>query len=208
MDLWIYKQPKLEREYQQVILRDNNLSGIANDTDYYIVYIEYASSENGSRFDMIGVKWLSNAVSRRNRKSPSLAFIELKYGDGTMNGSAGIAKHFADMEKFIMSGKVEPLMLEAQTQFNQMVQLGLVNKIVCSIEIDTKARPEFIIVCANHKPASTILARELKLACEKYPYLQEMVDIKIATASYMGYGLYAEKMLGINEFIMSMGVLE
>ena len=46
MDTYFYKHPKLEREYQQLVLRENNCSSIANETDYYIADIEYTNSEN------------------------------------------------------------------------------------------------------------------------------------------------------------------
>ena len=53
MDKWFHEHPKYEREFQQIILRENNNSGkISRATDYYIVDIEYQDTENSSRFDM------------------------------------------------------------------------------------------------------------------------------------------------------------
>lgn len=201
MDYWLYKHPKLEREYQQIILRDNNFSSIANDTDYYITDIEYANSTNGSRFDLLGVKWLSTGPSRKKATETSLALMEFKYGDNALTGSSGILKHFADMGKFAKNGGISSLILETQTQFNQKIDLGLIKGIKKHIEINTQIKPEFIIICANHKPASTILIRELKNAHDSYPDLPNHFDIKIATASYVGYGLYADCMIDIDKFI-------
>ena len=202
MDLWFSeKRKKDEREIQQQILRENNLSSVANDTDYYIADIEYANRANGSRFDLIGIKWLSTSDSRKKCKSPNIAMMELKYGDSAIMGSAGIAKHFQDMDKFIKTGKLDNLILEAQTQFNQKVELGLISKINKNIQIDTEIKPEFIILCANHKPAKTALVRELKIAAEKHSELLSKVDVRIAKANCMGYGLYADHMISIQEFI-------
>ena len=52
-------------------------------------------------------------------KVPTLAIFEVKFGDGAMAGSAGIVKHFADIEKFIDDGKLPGLFDEVQTQYNQ-----------------------------------------------------------------------------------------
>lgn len=205
MDLWFYEHPKNERETQQLILRENNLSRIANDTDYYIADLEYANSENGSRFDLVGIKWLSTAANRKKCKSPNIAMMELKYGDSAMTGSAGIVKHFQDMEKFISTGKLGNLILEAQTQFNQKVELGLIDKIDKKIQIDTEIKPEFIILCANHKNASKVLVRELKIATGKYNELLSKIDVRIAMANCLGYGLYESNMTNIKDFINKNG---
>lgn len=204
MDYWFFNNPKLEREFQQLILRENNLEANSASTDYFIADIEYANSLNGSRFDMVGVKWLSSAASRKNEKSASLALLEVKYGDGAMTGSAGIVKHFCDIEKFIKSGNISSLYSEAEAQFNQKVSLGLINGIDTAISIDITKKPEFILICANHKPASSVLLRELKTACDKYPGLLSLVDVKIAFACNMGYGLYANKMVEVNEYLLNM----
>lgn len=46
MDWWFHKHPKYEREFQQVIARENNNHGkISNGTDYYIADIEFADGQ-------------------------------------------------------------------------------------------------------------------------------------------------------------------
>lgn len=77
------------------MLRENNNSSISNDTDYYIASNESSNTDNGSRFDLIGIKWASTGPARRNNlKDISLVLMEMKYGDGAHAGSAGIIKHF------------------------------------------------------------------------------------------------------------------
>lgn len=206
MDFSFYKNKKNnERETQQLIIRENNMSNVANDTDYYISDMEYANRSNGSRFDLIGIKWLSTAGSRKKCKSSNIAMMELKYGDSAMTGSAGIVKHFQDMDKFISTGKLNDLIIEVQTQFNQKVELGLVNKCNKKIQIDTTTNPEFIILCANHKNASKVLVRELRIATEKYNDLLYKIDVRIAIANCLGYGLYANNMINIEDFINENG---
>ena len=96
MDVWFVKNRKYEREFQQLVVRENNRHGaISHASDYYIVDIEYAYNVNVSdkktqaRFDMIAVKWLSKSNERQNPSAPTLAIIEMKYGDGALGGSAG-----------------------------------------------------------------------------------------------------------------------
>ena len=177
------------------------MSRVANDTDYYIADIEYANRANGSRFDLIGIKWVSTSASKRKYKSLNIALMELKYGDSAMNGSAGIVKHFQDMDKFVSAGKLNDLIIEVQIQFNQKLELGLISSINKQIQIDNEIKPEFIILCANHKPTHTALLRELKVATEKYNELLKNVDVRIAMANCLGYGLYEKNMVNIEDFI-------
>jgi len=204
MDLWFSEHPKLEREFQQLILRENNRGAIAGDTDYFIADIEYANNENGSRFDLLGVKWLSDAVNRRNPNNAALSFIEMKYGDNALIGSAGISKHIKDMNTFLSdSNKVNTIYVEMETIFNQKIQLGLVSDISKQININRGIKPEFIILIANHKPAKSVFIREVKqqINSSEYLELKDKADVKIAFASYMGYGLYADLIKPIENII-------
>ena len=201
MDRWFKKNPKIEREVQQMILRDNNTDKLANDTDYYISDIEYSNSENGSRFDIVALKWPSTSGSRKDRTKPSLSLIELKYGDDSLTKDAGIVKHFEDIEKFVNSPKYSDFIDEVEIQFNQLIELGLILKQDKPISINRKTTPEFVLILANHKAASTILNRELKNAMDKFPNIEQNIDVLIAQASFMGYGLYTEKMIKVSEYL-------
>lgn len=210
IDLWFHdnKRP-YEREFQQHVMRDNNINmttttskGTSNDTDYFVADIEYANTENGSRFDLIGIKWSSTGPARKNGKVTTLAIMEMKYGDGAMTGNAGIIKHFKDMDLFAQNGKLVMLAQEAETQFNQLYELGLVKGINKPIQIDMEnKKPEYLLLPANHKPASTVLKRELNEALRLYPDVAKNYSIQIAQSCYMGYGLYSEQMISIEEFL-------
>jgi len=202
MDLWFFEHQKSEREYQQLILRDNNQSIVAGDTDYFIADIEYANSENGSRFDLLAVKWLSTAVERKNPSKVNLSVMELKYGDGAIGGTAGIVKHFMDMEKFFKdSNKLTNLYNEVEVMFNQKLELGLIKGTSKAIKLDRNQKPEFILLLANHKPSKTLVQRELKKAIEEYGALLDLVTIRVATANCLGYGLYEDNMIEISDYL-------
>lgn len=200
MDVWFSKNPKAEREFQQLILRENNYGSISNDTDYYIADIEYANIENNSRFDMVAMKWLSTSKERKNPKDLKIAFIEVKYGDNALTGKAGIQEHIKDIYTFLNNEKND-IYQEVEKIINQKVSLDIINisKNVTLLE----NKPEFILLCANHKPAKTVLKRELQevIKSKEYEKLKEMCDLKIATASFMGYGLYDECMISFEDFI-------
>ena len=190
MDWWFHEHPKYEREFQQVIVRENNNHGkISNGTDYYIADIEFV--EGSSRFDMVGLKWLSNGAVRKNRSKLSLTLIEVKYGDGALKGSAGIDKHLEDFRAFLADKeKVKQFCEDMSVVFAQKCELGLVDG------QDTKPYefkispidPEVIFIFANHDPESTILSAAIEaIEPDKYPF-----PIMVVEASNMGYGLYAE----------------
>lgn len=196
MDLWFHAHPKYEREFQQVIARENNNIGkISNGTDYFIADIEFADED--ARFDMVALKWLSEGATRKDPSKVSLALIEVKYGDGALKGSAGIAKHLADFKTFLDDEeKVEEFCEDMSNVFEQKCQLGLVDwlkehQYEVTISPD---KPEAIFIFANHDLDSTILQNEIsKINLSNYSF-----PILYANASYMGYGLYENQMKHID----------
>lgn len=205
MDLYFGENPSYEREYQQLVLRENSYSKVVSkDTDYFILDIEYTDANSNGRFDMLAVKWLSTAAQRKNPRNASLALIEMKYADGAHSGTAGIVKHFKDIESFLSSQqRIDALYIEAKKMFNQKLELGLIKginpqEIHFQRSIDSL---EFIILAANHKPAHTVFHRELRSAVTQTPGLCSSVKVKIATASNMGYGLYADHMIDPDNYL-------
>jgi len=73
-------------------------------------------------------------------------------------------------------------------------------KLICD------GRPEFIFVFVNHYPESKVLKRKLRVAFEtaEYNELSEKCDIKAAISSGMGYGLYGDCMIPLEEFSTSL----
>lgn len=202
MDAWFHKHPKDEREFQQLIVRTNNRNKrISKSTDYYIADMEYAETDGmNARFDMVALKWLSTSWDRKKLEVPSLAFIELKYGDGALDdGSAGIKKHLDDLNDFISrSGNLSDFAADMTEVFRQKCKLGLVeglqkNQYDLTISPDN---PEVIFIFAEHDPASGILRRVLNdVNPDDYSF-----PVSIASASMMGCGLYEDGMRTIKEY--------
>jgi len=201
MDLWFGKHPKNEREFQQLMLRENNFGKSAKSSDYFICDIEYANP-NG-RFDLIAVHWPSSAAERKNNKNLGLAFIEMKYlddalagKDNTLTGNAGLKKHIEDMNRFLSErGNLSSIKDEMKTVFNQKWDLGLINN-KKPIESFNDNKPEYILALVNHDPDSTILKRELK-TLPPCPHM----DIKVAVSNFMGYGLYDQNIYTLDAFL-------
>ncbi len=198
MDFFFTKNPKEEREFQQLVVRENNYSSIANSTDYFILDIEYDDHRN-ARFDMVAIEWESAASSRKLLKEymPRLAVIEMKYGDGALKGTAGLLKHIEDFNQFISHvDEVEAFKAEMITILQQKRELGLIPGLskennpneVKAFQHDL----DLIFLIANHDPASSILRTEIGKLSD---------NIKFATANFTGYGLYKQNVFARDQFI-------
>lgn len=200
MDLWFGAHPKLEREYQQQVVRDNNFPG-ENSTDYFICDIEY-DNRKGARFDLLGVRWPSTNTARQNGRDLRLAFIEMKVGDGAIGGSAGLVKHLEDFIAFLSApGALSALQAEMLTVFNQKRELGLVPN--CKNPIDSFAEtPEILLLLANHDPAKSALRTEVANAEAAIERLRELdVEVRIINASFCGYAIYEEHIVAWDDFV-------
>lgn len=202
MDGWFHLHPKYEREFQQLMARVNNSSGdISRSTDYFIADMEYAEMEElGARFDMVAFKWLSKGPVRKDTNKPSLALIELKYGDGALGGTAGIEKHLQDFGSFVSdTGKLQEFTADMAKVFQQKCELGLVEGLQekqFQLNVNYSA-PEVIFVFAEHDPDKSGLKTILNsIHPDEYPF-----PIRLASASLMGCGLYADRMVKVEDFL-------
>jgi len=194
---------KDEREFQQLVARENNFSSISNESDYFISDIEVSESNSKARFDMIAIKW--QTTKRRSGNNCRIAFIEMKYGDGALGGKAGMLKHLKDIDSLI-TNKVSyaKMMRVIENQFNQLDQLGLLKfnkgQDFTKVSLDPNQKPEVIFILANHNPRAsglkTILSTSEIIAYSK----SEHFDLKFFVASFAGYGLYKECMLKLSDF--------
>jgi hypothetical protein len=199
MDFYFTKLCKEEREFQQLVVRENNYSTIANSTDYFILDIEYNNHKN-ARFDMVAIEWLSNASVRKlmNGYMPKLVIIEMKYGDGALKGCAGLNKHIDDFYEFIRNpADVSEFKNEMLGVFKQKRELGIIpclsengNKNIVSQLADDI---EMMFMIANHDPASSILFSELECLKDQ--------KFKFITSNFTGYCLFKENVFSSDQLI-------
>ncbi len=210
IDAWLRARPKLkqeidrkennERESQQTLLRENNFGKIARSTDYYVCDIEYQSRDPEYRsrrgqFDLIGVSWPSKSVSRKQSNDHRLVFVEMKYGDRALGRNAGVRKHVSDIDHYLSDQtRVYSLKQEMVGVFNQKRSLGLID---CGKDLGTFSdeKPMLLLVFVNHDPESETL-RDILMFHPK----SDHAELCIATASFMGYGLYDQGIHKIDEW--------
>lgn len=198
MDFYFTKYRKEEREFQQLVVRENNYSSIANSTDYFVIDIEYKIHARAC-FDMIAVEWPSVSSSRKlhNGFKPKLVVLEMKYGDRALKGLAGLKKHCDDFNSFVSNAtRLNNFKIEMHTLFKQKRLLGL---IPCLSQ--TKNKNDFaefddeidlIFLISNHDPASSVLRTELAGLDNE--------NVKFITSNFMGYGLYNLNTYDLNQF--------
>jgi hypothetical protein len=202
MDEYFSKYDKAEREFQQLIARENNNSSISNESEYFVSDIEV--TEPYARFDIMAIRWL--ATQRKKGSNCKVALIEMKYGDGALAGSAGLLKHLKDMEKLISDNNSYDRLLETmESQFNQLDELGLLNfnkgTSNAKVKLISSEKPEVIFILANHNPRSPKL-KTILCDPEIDQYAQsELFDLRFYVASFAGYGLHAKCMHPLSEFL-------
>lgn len=199
MDSWFIDNPKKEREFQQMVVWENNNSSIAGSTDYFIIDIEYAN-RNGGRFDMVAIQWDSDMTARKlqSKDLPKLCFIEMKYGDTALDGRSGIVEHAKQWKEYL-SSNIEDIKTEMLTLFQQKRYLELIASLKENRnEIESFSNEvDCIFLIANHDPSSRKL-KESILELEKIEI--PGVIIKFSASNFMGYGLFKENVLKIDEF--------
>lgn len=200
MDYFFTENPKLEREFQQLVARENNYSSISNETEYFIVDIEVADSELSARFDMLAVRWLRSDRKRQGVLLPVL--IEMKYGGNALEGSAGIAQHLDDLKNLFRDDnekKRTDLLNTLEIQLEQLDDLGLFkfnrSESVEKLLIDRGSAVEVVLLLANINPASTKLQRILK----DIPSTGLPFSLRFFAASFAGYGMHRANMLELGE---------
>jgi len=192
MDLYLGRHAKEEREAQQSILRENNFGGVSRATDYYVCDIEYANPHG--RFDLVAVHWPSNGAIRKKADGRRLVLVEAKYGEGAIADPAGIHSHIIDINRFLEDpANMQALKDEMVVLFNQKRALGLMD---CGKDLVafSDEPPMLLLALVNHDPDSTKLRVSLK-ALPPSPH----AEIYIATGCFMGYGLFDQAVVPLEE---------
>lgn len=204
MDIYFTRHNKPEREFQQLVARENNNSSISNESEYFISDIEFADRNISARFDMLAIQW--PASQRRNHSNCQVALVEMKYGDEALSGKAGLVKHLKDIEALIADkNKYKALLETMEGQFNQLDELKLLkfnrSHNETKIKLDINKKPEVIFILANHNPRSTKLGSILDdPQVIAYGGQNQHFDLRFFVSSFSGYGLHSDCMLTLDQF--------
>lgn len=176
-----------EKEIQQRVVYENNLSVNSAETEYFIADVEWAeNSVLGGRADIIAFKWNRMEHSKRILQ---LVLIEVKQGDGAISGKNGLKKHYDDFVKFKSNSEYVGLVAQDMLiVLKQKYELGLVKgldklfmrgdkPVVPKIE----KVPDFLFLLGNYHHFST----KLKAESDSLPN-----ESRFILSSFMGYGLY------------------
>lgn len=182
------QNPKLaklgEKEIQQRVVYENNLSVNAQYTDYFIADTEWQNSDLGGRADIVAFRWLRSGNKRPLKVQ--LTLIEVKQGTNAIKDDCGLAEHYSDFMN--LKGNAELTKELGKDMLTVLIQkqiLGLI-KGIDQYLINGKvpqivAEVDFVFLLANYNPYSTVLNQEI----QKLPE-----ESKFFVSSFMGYGLY------------------
>ena len=183
------KNSKLvEKEIQQRVVYENNLSVNADKTDYFIADVEWADNDDlGGRIDIVAFRW--NHMEHCKR-IVQLTLIEVKQGEDAIrtNGenSPGLKKHYDDYLSFKKDQEsVNRVAKDMLLVLKQKKELGLVkgldnlfekkitekdasgNIVEQRVEIEPQieAEPDFLFLLANyhHYSSNLFLTRMIEI---------------------------------------------
>ncbi|MDZ5455263.1 hypothetical protein [Azohydromonas lata] len=202
MDVHPKIQSAHEREFQQLIARENNRTRAAGETPYFITDIEHANGD--ARFDMLGVRWLASDRKHSDRLLPVL--VEVKYGAAALEGPSGLVAHLEDLRKRLSDAAfLQALHANIAGQFNQLAELGLLrfnrSEAIESFTVNEKAfeRLQVVLVLAGYNPRSSKLGKVLEeikaFASDDMPF-----ELCFFQATFAGYAMHDCAMLSLQEF--------
>jgi len=195
------KSKLVEKEFQQRVVYENNLSANADNTDYFIADVEWADNDTlGGRADIVAFRWNHMEHSKRILQ---LTLIEVKQGEkaiethetknkkGELGVSAGLCKHYEDYLRFKDNKDyAKDVAKDMLIVLKQKHELGLIkglDKLFVrgdkDIEPEIMDEPDFIFLLANFHHYSSALQSE----SEGLPD-----NSKFFISSFMGYGLYKD----------------
>jgi hypothetical protein len=133
-------------------------------------------------------------VSRKQQTVRRLVLVEVKYGDGAVDGSAGVHSHIIDLNTFLDdASNLVALKQEMTCVFNQKRALGLVD---CGLDLGgfSDEPPMLLLVLINHDPGS----EKLRRALETLPPSPH-APVYLATSCLMGHGLFDQAVWPLEE---------
>lgn len=209
IDFWMGAGDKspYQREFMQLIMRENNSKEAGNLSDYFIIDMEHQYMKNGSVHDLTG---LIMERGKRQEKIYRLSVIEVKYLDRAFMGPAGIQSDIVDYVKLLNDKELlEDYKSDISEMFCQSKKLGLLPGIRNKSEriCISDERPELLFTLISRNTNNGINNREkevdslktiLKRSLDEYG---DMLDeVYVAEAAEIGFGLYADRKTGIKAF--------
>ena len=175
----------LEIEYEQMIIRANNLES-RNNTEYFIVDRQYAI--NRERIDLVGIYW--DRSQRRKGQEATLCFMEIKFA---LNSD--IKEVHKQLERYYKAIKpiAGDIAQENEVILRQKIDLGLFNQpenrldamktLSISNDID---KFQFILMLVDYNPNS----KQLNLDNLKNLPFSDQIKL-----FYSGFGMWKQNLI-------------
>ncbi len=179
------KRPTLEIEYEQLLIRSNNLNKNVN-SEIFLTDRQYADNINNSRFDLSGFYW-----SRKNRKQNQivpLTFIEVKY---SLNSD--IKEIDKQINKYynVVKNNISDIATETEYLKNLKIELGLIKQdndrldALKTLKISDKIQDaKFIIALIDYNPNSKLFD---KTKLKALPYSNQIEIFNCGLAIWDDY---------------------
>ena len=176
----------LEGEYEQLIIRANNLEKKTT-SEYYIIDRQYQTSkeEKANRFDLTGFYW--NNESPKSNSVVPLSFLEVKFGlnQDIQNLDEQLGRYYG-----YVKNNINDLIQEYKVMLDQRLQLGLYNQSEEKLQALKKIKFSkdinefyFHVVLVDYNPKSSYVVT----AREKLKRLSFAKQIRIF---YKGFALW------------------
>ena len=133
--------------------------------------------------------------------TPQLTFIEVKAGEDAVSGSSGISDHWEKTLNFIKKKNFTEFDDDVKKMIKQLSDFGLLNipqqmtEILSDSNCEFNKIPQMVFILANINSTDKLLS-ELNKITEQ----PDKIDLRFAVSSFMGYGLYDNSMLTLDEF--------
>lgn len=151
------QRPTLEIEYEQLLIRSNNLNKNVN-SEIFLTDRQYADIINNSRFDLSGFFW-SRENRKRNQTVP-LTFIEIKY---SLNPDISDIDKQIDKYYNAVKSNISGIASETEYLKNLKIELGLINQskerldALKTLKISDKIEDaKFIVALIDYNPNSSL----------------------------------------------------
>jgi len=159
------KRQTLEIEYEQLLIRSNNLNKNVN-SELFFTDRQYADNKSNSRFDLTGFFWDRN--NRKKNQTVPLAFIEVKY---SLNSDISKIDKQLEQYYYAVKSKINEIASETEYIKNLKIDLGLINQskerlnALKTLTISNNInQAKFIIALIDYNPNSTLFDKsKLKL---------------------------------------------
>lgn len=179
------RRPTLEIEYEQFLIRSNNLNRNVN-SEIFITDRQYADSINNSRFDLSGFFW--GAKTRAKNQTVPLTFIEVKY---SLNSDIKDIDKQIDKYYNVVKNNISDIATETEYLKNLKIELGLINQdndrldALKTLTISDQIQDvKFIIALIDYNPNSKLFD---KTKLKALPYSNQIEIFNCGLAIWDNY---------------------